>query len=126
MFGAEKVAAWFGAPEEEVRIVHGLAVGTGGEVEGQQYGHAWVECRGLAFDFSRSMDDPVIASIDRYREIGQIDPEWIASYPLAEARCKVVEHQHYGPWEDWLRLTWTPASASSPKKGTSLDIPGRG
>lgn len=111
--GAEKVAMWFHEAHENVRVVHGLVTGTGGEIEGHVYGHAWVECRGLVADFSRSSSDPVIVPAQLYYIAGRVDVASRVSYSLAEARRLAVESGHYGPWEDFLKQQWVPEALQS-------------
>ncbi len=106
--GAEKAAMWFGATFDEVKVVHGLVVGTSGHVEGYTYGHAWVEWRGLVADFSQSLDDPIIVPAGLYYEIGQIEPNTTVTYTLTEARRQAMDHGHYGPWDDELNAARVP------------------
>jgi hypothetical protein len=77
-------------------LCHGVATGQG-EIEGVRYGHAWLECKGLAFDMTESRDNPVVVAADRYREIGRITH--IKEYTTAQVRRMIHEHGTWGPWE---------------------------
>lgn len=61
-----------------------------------QYGHAWVEDPDR-----RTVIDPqgYVVAREIYYEAGSIDPELSFVYTAAEARKKLVEFEHYGPWE---------------------------
>jgi hypothetical protein len=103
---------------ENVRILHGWAVGTGGEAEGIRYPHAWIEynipIEGLdpAFPPVRmAMDitsperliNPVIVPAGMYRNLGNI--EVVAEYTEQEARNEMVRTGQFGPWATEL-INW--------------------
>lgn len=84
-------------------VVHGVPLGTGGNVEGLRYWHAWVEVDGpsghraakrLALDYSHGKETQ-IARAAFYR-IGHITS--VHRYSLAEAARLAVEWQTWGPW----------------------------
>lgn len=91
----------------DVRIVHALPVGTGGEVEGLHYWHAFCVVTerhesGVEFevvhDFSNGNEAILPASL--YFKIGRITESW--SYSMAEWLAAASEHGTYGPWvEGW-------------------------
>ena len=45
-------------------LVHGLVTGTGDDVKGMRFVHAWVELGNIIFDPSRDMENPRIITKD--------------------------------------------------------------
>jgi hypothetical protein len=86
-------------PEGESRIVHGRPKYRGIESPDSdgRYGHAWVECRGLVFDYSHN--NSFVIDVDRYYSIGEIDPKEVKKYTLVEARRLAVTTETWGPWD---------------------------
>ncbi len=85
----------------EVYLVHGIPTLRDErtlESTGKRYGHAWVEFVDFVFDSAANMMIPK----DAYYEEGQIDEAEVVRYTLDEARKLVVEHEHYGPWDERL------------------------
>jgi hypothetical protein len=70
-----------------------------------RYGHAWVERGGYVFDPSVGVTMPT----DAYYALGKITEDEMYRYTAAEARLKLVEHKHWGPWEgvESNTCTWT-------------------
>jgi hypothetical protein len=81
----------------DIRIAHGLVIGTGGEAEGLRYGHAWVEVGG-AIVFDASQGETVSVPLPLYYRAGSVDPTLVVRYSLTEARRAMLDHGHYGPW----------------------------
>lgn len=83
-------------------ICHGVAIGTGGEVEGKRFGHAWVERRigaeELVFDTANGLR--VCATKADYYAAGSIDPETVHRYTWDEAATEARKTGHSGPWRD--------------------------
>jgi uncharacterized membrane protein (UPF0127 family) len=78
-------------------LVHGEVMGQG-PVEGIPFGHAWVEKGGVVIDKSNGRDLQIPASF--YYSIGKIDYlDNVIKYPWSEARSKIMEYQHWGPWD---------------------------
>ncbi len=87
--------------EDTLLLVHGVVSGQG-PLAGQRFDHAWIE----------SFDAPVPMVIDRsngknlvlpkaaYYHAGQIDADECHYYSHKEFLAKVIEHEHYGPWEE--------------------------
>jgi len=84
----------------DVRLVHGYPIGTGGDVEGVKYGHAWVECSagGLTLVYDPSAEIVIPAFL--YYDVGRIDPDECQYYELDDIRQRVLVHEHWGPWDD--------------------------
>lgn len=81
-------------------MVHGVVVGQG-PAAGLRFSHAWVEGarRGVrvAIDFSNG--NRFVGPAELYYAIGRIDPAELVTYSVDTARRRLVDHQHYGPWE---------------------------
>lgn len=60
-----------------------------------QYGHAWLECRGVVLDpeCGIGMDK------EAYYALGNIDPMLCVVYGRTAALLTVLEFGHYGPWQ---------------------------
>jgi hypothetical protein len=79
-----------------LELVHGEVLGQG-PLEGVRYGHAWVELNGaLVLDHSNGREIHLPAAV--YYELGDIDPASVVRYDASEARRKLIEFEHYGPW----------------------------
>ena len=82
---------------QEYTLCHGVATGTG-PIEGVRYGHAWLEFKGLAFDFTNDQHKPTaIVPADQYRRVGRITD--IHEYNAAQVREMICTHGTWGPWE---------------------------
>ena len=78
-------------------LVHGEVAGQG-ELEGVTYGHAWVLDGGTVIDRSNGRNLQLPQAI--YYALGQIDQIGnTVQYSWPDAREKIVEHEHWGPWE---------------------------
>lgn len=65
-----------------------------------EYGHAWLEFGDVVFDVANGRD--VIARRELYYKAGNIDPAKCHRYTKDEARKRVLDFRHYGPWEGGL------------------------
>jgi transposase len=89
---------------DNVRVVHGVPLGTGGEAEGIRYPHAWVEFTqnigGIDIEFIAdfSNGNEVVVPKELYYKIGNIDPEFNRAYSIDEIEEKIEENGHAGPW----------------------------
>jgi ADP-ribose pyrophosphatase YjhB (NUDIX family) len=89
---------------DNVRVVHGVPLGTGGEAEGIRYPHAWVEftqnMSGIDIEFIAdfSNGNEVVVPKELYYKIGNIDPEFNRAYSIDEIEEKIEENGHAGPW----------------------------
>lgn len=73
-------------------LVHADVIGTGKEVKGRCYGHAFVLDGNTVRDTEANVDMPYKA----YKALGQISNE--KKYTFEEMLEKAVEFEHYGPW----------------------------
>lgn len=76
-------------------VCHGLAEGRG-PIEGVYHGHAWVELGPLVIDRSNGADFAGPAVL--YYALGNLKN--VRRYRQDEVRRLLLEHQHYGPWEE--------------------------
>jgi transposase len=89
---------------DNVRVIHGVPLGTGGEAEGIRYPHAWVEFTqnigGIDIEFIAdfSNGNEVVVPKELYYKIGNIDPEFNRAYSIDEIEEKIEENGHAGPW----------------------------
>ena len=88
----------FGGPDcDDMLLVHGEVMGQG-PVEGIPFGHAWVELNGMVIDKSNGRDLQLPTQF--YYSIGRIDEIGnVVKYPWSEAKMKILEYQHWGPWD---------------------------
>lgn len=78
-------------------LVHGVVSGQG-PLRGQRFDHAWVERGDEVIDLSNGGNMRVLKQ--HYYRLGQIDPTECHYYPGHEAVAQMLEHEHFGPWED--------------------------
>jgi len=77
-------------------LVHGQPLGTGGDVAGERYWHAWLEEGDVVWHPTPDGFQQVDKA--RYYKRGQIAPAECRYYTFLEAATKGVQHEHYGPW----------------------------
>tara|TARA_R110002167_G_scaffold43670_1_gene131825 strand:+ start:9242 stop:9577 length:336 start_codon:yes stop_codon:yes gene_type:complete len=78
-------------------LVHADVTGTGGNVEGQVYGHAFVLDGDTVIDTERlKHNDNYKFPYDFYKRIGNVTNE--KKYTVQEAGAKSIETGNYGPW----------------------------
>lgn len=90
-----------GYKPEDVKVVHGEPLGTGGDAEGIRYGHAWVEIDlgdGKFLVVDESNGNNIVVMRDMYYEIGNIEEDSISRYSSDEIEEYTNESGHYGPW----------------------------
>lgn len=82
------------------RIVHGLPVGNGGEIQGKRYWHAWVELTTdegvFVLDLSNNKDIRVPRTL--FYAAGKLDEDHVWRFSPAEAKKLRRKHRHCGPW----------------------------
>lgn len=89
--------------ESKFFLCHGIVVGTGGDVVGVRYGHAWVEMEPesgfgtLVIDRSNGRD--ITLPKELYYRVGSIDPANVIRYTKQQAMAKLSSTGHYGPWD---------------------------
>lgn len=81
-------------------LVHGEPLGTGGEVAGVRFGHAWVEFEagGVWFVLDQSNGGDHLLPRDLYYAIGHVDNRPTRRYTREEARLVILQQGHWGPW----------------------------
>jgi hypothetical protein len=86
---------------QNVRVVHGIPLGTGGEAEGIRYPHAWVEAtiNGEEMVIDNSNGGNYVLPKELYYLIGNIEEDVTRRYSYQEAQNQMTENGHYGPWE---------------------------
>ncbi len=87
-------AGGLGLPEDTM-LVHGRP--TLARPPFEEYGHAWLELGDVVFDLTNGR--LVTGRRERYYEEGNIDSECCLKYTRQEARRRVLDYMHYGPWE---------------------------
>lgn len=75
------------------RLAHGTAVGTGGNIVGQEYGHAWVEVGPIVLDTKSGW----VGSRGAFYTAGQIRE--VARYDRDQVLENVLRSETWGPWE---------------------------
>ena len=81
----------------ELTLVHGEVMGQG-PLEGVTYGHAWVLSGDTVIDVSNGGNLQLPKSV--YYAVGQIDNIGnIVEYTWGEARKKIMDYEHWGPWD---------------------------
>ena len=78
------------------RLVHGMVSGQGA-LEGQRFGHCWVEFKDKCLDYSN--DNRHEIDKDLYYLMGRVDPNECHYYTPREASGKMMRHEHWGPWD---------------------------
>ena len=83
---------------KEMQLVHGVPLGTGGEIRGKRYGHAWVEIGSDVID--PSVPNPVLVINKQvYYAIGNIKEKNVKRYSYEEMLKMMVKFQTRGPWD---------------------------
>ncbi len=77
-------------------LVHGEVTGQG-SIAGIQYSHAWIEDGDTVIDRSNNRDIKLPAVF--YYALGNINKRKTCRYTEKEAREKMLEFKHYGPWD---------------------------
>lgn len=106
------LSALYALADESALICHGRPVNRSPQFSGMRYWHAWVEVQPHGapwhvIDVSNGLR--VGMKRTRYYRLGQIDPEHVARFTLAEAIEAMERFDHYGPWvERWETMTSEP------------------
>lgn len=82
-------------------LVHGEVIGQG-NLSGVPYGHCWLEDSKLGMVIDLSNQKVLKMPIDQYYDLGNIDTvseNKLLKYTLEEVREKILEYEHWGPWE---------------------------
>lgn len=81
-------------------LAHGVVMGQG-PVHGIRFSHAWIEGikDGMPFVIDISNGQLFVGPRALYYAIGEIEPNDVCHYSEASAREKMLQTEHYGPWE---------------------------
>lgn len=98
-------------------LVHGIVRGSG-PLEGIRFTHAWVEVPDssgvvMVYDYANGQEAVIPAAL--YYLLGGIDPAETVRYSAGEARRRLIEYKHYGPWEG------SPAAHADPEFAAIAD-----
>lgn len=91
-----KAAFDFVMNNPDTTLVHGIAIGTGGEAKGIRMSHAWCEVGGIVIDVSNGQT--CVTRTEHYYSVGTISE--VRKYSRERASVMALKHGHYGPWED--------------------------
>ena len=79
--------------ETDAIMIHADVTGTGGDIKGQVYGHAFILIDdNTVYDVCQKISIPK----DIYYKVGNVTNE--RAYTLQEAVEQAIESGHYGPW----------------------------
>ena len=92
--GGRLIMNFFG--DKDHKLVHGMVSGQGA-LEGNRFGHCWVESRDTVLDHSN--DKKLEIPKDVYYLMGRIDPAECHYYTPREAAKKMSNAEHWGPWD---------------------------
>lgn len=82
---------------QDTLLVHGIAVGTGGNIKGLRFGHCWLEKGSSVIDLSNGKK--IVMSKDSYYTLGKIKEKEVVRYTTEETMKNMAESGHYGPWD---------------------------
>jgi len=85
---------------EGLTVCHGEVEGQGA-LRGQRFGHAWCERDLPGVDIVTDASNSRMVAMIRpeYYRLGRIDPDKVKRYTAKEVNEKLVEYEHFGPWE---------------------------
>jgi hypothetical protein len=81
------------------KLVHGIAINTGKDHEGKEFGHSWLEKDEIVYDAASGKTVPR----ELFYRVGQI--KYTVEYTEEEARKNAVKFRHYGPWDKKIKAT---------------------
>jgi hypothetical protein len=105
--GADLVVGGFGGTSNalkdlrELTLVHGIVAGQG-SLEGYRFTHAWVEgvsSDGIPVVVDRSNGQALVIPQALYYLVGRIHDDEVERYTSDEARDRLLDFRHYGPWD---------------------------
>lgn len=102
-------------------VCHGIVTGTGGNVVGVRYSHAWIEFvtvlpghEDIPFIMCEdSCHDAGVLPRAYYYQVGQIDPESVIRYTPKQVKEMCIKHETYGPWHRSLFFEETTAGGTA-------------
>jgi len=77
-------------------LVHGEVTGQGA-IEGIKYGHAWIEDGQMVIDKSQGRSIKLPKHV--YYVLGNIDESKVIKYNYNQMTKKILETEHWGPWD---------------------------
>jgi len=83
----------------EMRLCHGEVTGQG-PTAGKRFWHAWIEIADGQLVVDRSNGKDALLRAERYYEVGCINADEVRRYTLNEMAVKVLQHEHWGPWDE--------------------------
>lgn len=85
-----------GIVNPNLTLVHGFVTGQG-SISGVRYDHAWIEDGDMVIDKSNGRDLNIPKAL--YYALGNISPSESIKYNPSEARKKILDNKHWGPWD---------------------------
>lgn len=85
------------SPCDDLRLVHGECIGQGA-IQGQKFGHAWVEDKNNAIDVSNNKH--IVMPKEAYYAIGNIGRT--VKYTYNDMKKEIKDSGHWGCWEKWM------------------------
>jgi hypothetical protein len=85
-----------GMSKPNLVLVHGEVTGQG-KIKNIKYGHAWIEDGDMVIDNSQGRHIELPKMV--YYALGNIEPEKTFRYTLEQMRKKILDTEHWGPWE---------------------------
>ena len=82
-------------PESQIKLCHGVVIEPFA-ADPNPHVHAWIEARGLVYDWQLSIVGKNGMAIDTYYEL--FKPQNVKKYSPHEALATFVRHRHHGPW----------------------------
>ena len=88
------------AANSNLRLVHGYVTSRRSDGNRYRHSHAWVEDldTGLVLDYANGGRNCI--ACDKY--YNSLSITRTVTYTSEEASIKMLQTEHYGPWEDWL------------------------
>jgi len=83
---------------ETYTLAHAVVTGQG-PIEGLRYGHAFVLFDRDGVEYVKDLSADVEMPSALYFAIGRIDSEKVVTYTSEEAIHKMIEFEHWGPWD---------------------------
>jgi len=89
--------------KHNIELCHAEPLGQG-PINGIRHGHAWLEFYDTYTDMVWVIDYSNGKQVEMpqvmYYKVGHIEPEKVKRYKQDEVPQMLLEHEHYGPWED--------------------------
>jgi len=88
----------YGQGEGEAFLVHAIVQGRG-PLDGEEFGHAWIEIGPICYDFANG--HRLMMTRDDFYRLGGVEekPRRYAKYSPREAMKMMADSGNFGPWE---------------------------